>query len=163
MKKILIALLLLLGTVGCTQKAEPELFILPEGFTGVVTIIFDQSDGQEKEYQDGRRVYLIPENGVLYTQFKPSYGILNRKFFYNQTEEELEIIELKEEIKPTVVYVLNSGNGSFSDLPKEGISEGSTDDYPKIEFKYYLIGKPSEKDSLMGLKAKRLDSLIKAY
>lgn len=84
----------MLFTSACiTNPREGELYNLPEGFTGIVIIIYDQEDGAEKEYydpdtQDGikMRVYNIPESGVLKTKFAPNYGEIPTtavRVFYN--------------------------------------------------------------------------------
>ena len=64
------------------QKAEDTIRLIPEGYMGSVLIIFNQADGQPKEYEDDKRIYRIPDNGILKTQFKPNYGVQNHQFFY---------------------------------------------------------------------------------
>ena len=39
--------------------------MLPDGYTGWVTILFGQPDGKRVKYEEGKRVYRIPESGVL--------------------------------------------------------------------------------------------------
>lgn len=81
----LVALGIPLGFVGFSiinAFARPETFLIPEGFTGVVYVIHDEQLGEEKEYEGWRRLYKIPPSGVLFTKFKPSEGIHNRKFHY---------------------------------------------------------------------------------
>ncbi|HEX8334937.1 MAG TPA: hypothetical protein VF622_20090, partial [Segetibacter sp.] len=49
-----------------------------------------------KEFEGFRRVYKIPETGVLFTKFKQTQGIHNRKFFYvtnNGNRKELGILD----------------------------------------------------------------------
>lgn len=45
----------------CRDKAEPEMFLILENYTGPILVIFNQSDGQKMEYKDNRRIYRIPE------------------------------------------------------------------------------------------------------
>jgi hypothetical protein len=60
-KKKLISLLIsivnLIVLSSCAQKAEPETYLVPAGFTGKVNIIFNQKEGSEKKYKDGLIVY----------------------------------------------------------------------------------------------------------
>ncbi len=55
-------------------RAEPEIHLLPLGFTGPVVIIHGDSTGAPAEYEDGARVYRIPDTGVLRTQFEANQG-----------------------------------------------------------------------------------------
>ncbi len=75
-------LILFITLVSCAQKAEDTIRLIPEGYEGAVIIIFNQEDGAPKEYEGDKRVYRIPESGVLRTQFEPNYGIQNHQFFY---------------------------------------------------------------------------------
>jgi len=81
----LIAIGFPLGYVGFSilnAFEQPETFLIPEDFKGVVYIIYDDQIGEPKEFEGFRRVYRIPETGVLFTNFKQTQGIHNRKFYY---------------------------------------------------------------------------------
>ena len=61
----------------------PERYLLPEDFRGVVYVVFDQENGQEKEYEGFHRVYRIPESGILFTQFSPNEEVYSiQEFFF---------------------------------------------------------------------------------
>lgn len=97
-------ILLLLTITGCTQEAEDTIRLIPEGYTGSVLIIFKQEDGKPREYEDGKRVYKIPDNGVLKTQFEPNYGVQTHQFFYvdkegNRTEIPFVLVQNKAVLK----------------------------------------------------------------
>jgi hypothetical protein len=98
----LIAIGLPLGYVGFSilnAFARPETFLIPEDFKGVVYIIYDERIGEPKEFEGLRRVYKIPETGVLFTKFKQTQGIHNRKFYYvskNGDRKELGILDYRE-------------------------------------------------------------------
>src|ERR1700710_258694 len=68
--------------ISCRHDPEPEDYLIPENFTGRVTVIFNQKEGMPIKYENGRRVYEIPANGILLTQFKAEYGIINHHYFY---------------------------------------------------------------------------------
>jgi hypothetical protein len=73
---------ILMSSLGCNKYPEPETYLIPKGFTGRIDVILDQANGLPKKYENGRRVYEIPSNGILLTQFKDEYGIVNRQYFY---------------------------------------------------------------------------------
>lgn len=48
---------------------EDDIYILPINYEGNVYIIHEQHDGEACKYEKGKRVYEIPSNGILKTQF----------------------------------------------------------------------------------------------
>lgn len=99
MKKIFIIPLLQI-LVSCSQKAEPELYLIPSGYLGRVEILFNQNGapikytndhgndtvyvpkiGRPTKYEGERRVYEIPSDGLLLSQFGSNDGFIDRKYF----------------------------------------------------------------------------------
>ena len=72
-----------------------DIFLIPKNFIGEVTIYYDQSTGQDPEYEGKWRVYKIPKNGYLETRFKLKGGVINlsgSRYYYldsNGTRMEL--------------------------------------------------------------------------
>lgn len=64
------------------NQAEPETFLIPPNFRGQITIIYEEPCGQQPIYENGRRLYEFPENGMLVTNFKKTKGILNQEFYF---------------------------------------------------------------------------------
>lgn len=62
--KIKILLILFFLTISCSSHSVDEIHLIPSNFRGVVTIIFD-STKTEAEYEDNKRIYRIPESGIL--------------------------------------------------------------------------------------------------
>ena len=60
-------------TVRAAQSVQPaverklQLFVLPAGFQGPVTVIYDQPDGQRPKSVDGKIVYNVPRDGIVRT------------------------------------------------------------------------------------------------
>jgi hypothetical protein len=72
-------------------KAEPETFLIPQNFRGQFVIIFDEPCGQSVNYENGKRIYQIPNDGILITKSKQTMGVIDRKFYLidengNQTQ-----------------------------------------------------------------------------
>ena len=106
------------------KRGEDEIHLLPEGYTGSVFIIFNQPDGQKKEYEDGKRVYKIPPTGILKTQFSPNEGLARVNYYYiNGERKELEYKFGKEieQIKDsTKVYAMAASTGeSLSNIDRK--------------------------------------------
>jgi len=64
------------------NKSEPEDYLIPYGYKGRVNIVFNQKGGVPLKYENGRRVYKIPSDGILFTQFKDEYGLIDHHYFY---------------------------------------------------------------------------------
>lgn len=62
---------IMLQLASCTNIVEGEIHLIPKGYEGPVIIVFDQQNGVPEKYENGSRVYEIPNDGVLRTQFKP--------------------------------------------------------------------------------------------
>jgi hypothetical protein len=56
---------------------DKELFYIPNGIKGNISILFNCKDGKPKKWKDGKRLYEIPISGVLKTQFKENIGRLS--------------------------------------------------------------------------------------
>jgi hypothetical protein len=59
----------------------PERYLIPENYRGSVMVIFNQKDGQKKEYEGKRRLYRIPSTGILFTQFKDEQGWIDQDYY----------------------------------------------------------------------------------
>lgn len=66
----------------CEHYCEPEVFLIPENYKGPIYIIYNQKNGTNKEYDNNKRIYRIPTNGILLTKFKDEYGTLNQEYYY---------------------------------------------------------------------------------
>jgi hypothetical protein len=73
---------LLQFTTSCKQQPEAETYLIPVGFKGKVNVIFNQPKGDAMKYDNGRRLYEIPINGILLTQFKDEEGVVNHQYYY---------------------------------------------------------------------------------
>ena len=102
---LLIAFLpFLVFSSSCIQRADPEKHLIPKGFAGPVIIIYDQKDGNPEKYNDGFRIYEIPENGILRTQFKHPSGWIalgKLQYYYSGKNglQELTYIERPADVK----------------------------------------------------------------
>lgn len=164
----LIAIALPLGYVGYSIMnafARPETFLVPDNFHGVVYVIYDEQNGNPKEYEGLRRVYRIPETGVLFTKFPQTQGIHDRKFYYlkpNGSRRELGVLDYrhyneKYTINPTPVEPPRDSLAVFT--PEIRID-------PMLKTKYYYtaftVGKYQDIKVWNYLYPKYIDSLRQA-
>lgn len=76
-------------------KEIPEIIILPKNYSGEILIIYDQEDGRPSEYEGLSRIYRIPEDGVLSTQFIWNPGFSNRRFGFMENGTFTEVLEIE--------------------------------------------------------------------
>lgn len=87
-KSVLILLLPIILSMKCTddnvKNPNGELHILPKNYIGRVVILFNQKDGKDKNFINGKKVYNIPDCGYLKTKFlrpKGELGIPESQYF----------------------------------------------------------------------------------
>jgi hypothetical protein len=132
MKMIGLLILALLFTVGIylwqTEIGDDEMFILPEGYRGVVFILYDQKNGEPAKYEQGKRVYEIPPNGVLKTQFSLNTGWHRfGEYYYKENGKLVKIpyvidgkdTESNRSIEPDKVHVCCSSSGKAGKDPND--------------------------------------------
>jgi hypothetical protein len=64
------------------NKAEPETYLIPKDHRGNIVVFFDETCGSEPIFESGRRIYQIPNTGVLITKFKMNNGYLDQKIYF---------------------------------------------------------------------------------
>lgn len=97
-----------------SEIGDDEMFILPKDYKGVVVILYNQKNGQPVKYEQGKRVYEIPRDGILRTQFTFNSGWHRiSRYFYEENGERLEISYILDGkgIMPEVVQVCCSSSG----------------------------------------------------
>ncbi len=77
-----------------SKTCEPETFLIPNNYKGEVRIIFNQKCGEKPEYEGKNRVYYIPNDGILLTQFEDEQGFINQNFFIVENGKRKEVQQL---------------------------------------------------------------------
>ncbi|MBL7691384.1 MAG: hypothetical protein JNM41_07310 [Flavipsychrobacter sp.] len=54
---------------GCLGSSQKQTTLIPKDYIGKVAILYNQKDGQKEEHLNDRRIYRIPNCGILKTQF----------------------------------------------------------------------------------------------
>jgi hypothetical protein len=132
MRNMIIYLWLFTIVMGC-KNPEPETYLIPEGFKGRVNIIFNQPKGVPAKYENGRRIYQVPIDGILLTQFKDEYGIIDHKYYYidgRGNKKGLRIFNYEYNKDGTTKWIIKDGHevGVFFD--------GTTGAYGNGNIKY---------------------------
>lgn len=115
---LLLFFMILLMHSCSNQVAEEVDILLPKNFVGNVLVVFDVEGSTLEEYMDGKRIYRIPDSGILETEFPTNYGLsLLPRFYYYNEENKTEIPYVVhwdelDERNDTVVSTLETGNNS---------------------------------------------------
>lgn len=82
MRKLLV--LAILGVLNsCSVKKKVDtIWLVPENYIGTIGVFYDYPNGSPKEFEEDKRVYRIPENGVLKTSFSSDIWVSNIEVFY---------------------------------------------------------------------------------
>jgi hypothetical protein len=128
------------------NQAEPETHLIPKGYKGYVIIIFDEKNGVPEKYENGSRVYEIPSDGVLRTQFKKQKGWIapgkvNYYYYDNNERQKIEYLQSTQGVKDdSKMYVFSE------EISKKTVR--------------YLVGKLSEGDDYYKALRKKIDELF---
>jgi len=68
------------------NKMESETYLVPKEFRGNFAVYFEESCGVDAEYEKGRRIYRVPDDGMLITKFEREFGIIDNEFYLIDTE-----------------------------------------------------------------------------
>lgn len=137
---VAVGLSLVFSCLGCKQKGEQEIYLLPKGYTGLVLIILNQKDGSPKKYEGKARVYEIPETGILKTQFSSNEGWTELPQFYYDRINKQNQIPVKIDYKD---ISLDEANAT---LASTGVAYKNIGGTGEIMFKQCYVGTKSQID-----------------
>ena len=123
--------------------SENSIYILPKNYQGVVFILYGQKDGKQQRYEDSKRVYEIPADGILRTQFEPNVGWRSLdKYYYLDNGKRIEVPyeQLAKTIKGDTIKVCCFSSGKSSINPDDTNSQ--------VSFAMFYIGTEQNIDSI---------------
>lgn len=141
----------LMSLTGCYNHPEPETYLIPKGFTGRVNVIFNQKNGAAIKYENGRRIYEIPSNGILLTQFKDEYGIINHQYYYVDSagkRSELEVYKFEHFKKDSAGYVVTDKNKVGIFLDGTTGTYGNSDDKRSVKWQEFWVTSDNERKKI---------------
>lgn len=153
--KIYSVITLLICLAGGCSKPEPETYIIPFGYLGRVNIIFNQKNGMPVKYENGRRIYEIPSNGILLTQFKDEYGFINHQFYYSDILGNRQLLPIYKEERNsdgTTKWIIKNNDevGIFLDG-----TTGQYDKPDKAPFQEFVVCRRNNIDSFFTTEYKK--------
>lgn len=139
--------LLFLILFAACNSGEEEVYILPKNYVGVVYIIFNQKSGAQPKFEAKKRVYEIPPNGILKTQFGINEGWHEIPEYYYADEGKripisYQIENQKIETDKLQVCCLQNG-------------KSYKDNNEAVQYQRFFIGTKQQIDSLYEFEQKR--------
>ena len=135
---IFFSFILLFMISSCIANGEQEVIVVPKNFKGYIVIIFNQKEGTPIKYEGKKRVYEIPKNGILRTQFKINDGWREfAEYYYESITPENKLpsfAEIKKNPTDSIVGLMGA-NGTVKMNSK---SE------ERLEFCEFYIGNKSD-------------------
>lgn len=131
--KIILSLIIFFTLLGC-DSGEKEIIVIPDNYKGYILIIFNQENGTSIKYKNKKRIYRIPQNGVLKTQFSGNYGSVGfTEFYYEEIKPENKLPSFARitQIPENTVVGLRGATGT---VKKNAESE------ERIEFVEFYVG-----------------------
>lgn len=129
-----------------SPNREGEIYLIPEGYVGRIYIVHDVPGGEPLEYENGSRVYRIPEDGFLLSQSDPNAGWIEtdqlRYFYVDKEGNRTEILgrwsgavhDTEQNRSDTQLRIFGGGIGEFQigtsdcDLKQTDIYVGTLQD-----------------------------------
>ncbi|MBK1442574.1 hypothetical protein JHJ32_21420 [Parapedobacter sp. ISTM3] len=149
--KITSVLLGVFMLLGC-DRAEEEIVIVPRNYTGYIIIVYNQANGADPIYENRKRVYQVPSNGVLKTKFSPNPGWMGFPEFYYEKVAPENRIPFKFDIKTLPADSVVAYGGAAGSINKEATGKEA------IKLLTYHIGNKAQIDSTYE-QVKKLDIL----
>lgn len=88
--RLLWLLVCLTSAAACAKEfIEPEVYLIPEGFTGEFYIVHGVKMGVEPEYEGDARLFRVTDAGVLHTSLPLNHGWATKDMirFYFESED----------------------------------------------------------------------------
>lgn len=131
---ILFFITLSLMLTSCNTNGEQEIIVAPKNFKGYIIIIFNQKDGTPIKYEGKKRMYEIPQSGILKTQFRVNDGWREfPEYYYERVTPKNKLSSFTDlkKVPPETTVGLMGSNGT---VKKNSESE------ERLEFSEFYIG-----------------------
>ena len=123
-------------------NAKQEVYILPQGYKGIVLIAYEQEDGLQDVREDDKLIYRISPNGVLKLKRKEPTTLSQTWYYFEDGEGKRTELpycfapcdEMKN--NPDKIFAFKKTNGGFENAGE------------KLEMTTFLVGTLHDSDSL---------------
>ena len=156
-----------LVTCGC-GSGDPEVYLLPDGFTGAAIVAFEQQEGNPVERSGDTMIYRIPESGIhrsagRFPGMRPSWD-----FYWVDDEGKRTPIPYRypdstlPDSVTQIVRLVSGPLGELTDAPADTLFYCNAVPHdprsPSIQF---TVGRYTDKDALWKKRRELIDSVTR--
>ncbi|KQS46602.1 hypothetical protein ASG38_12500 [Flavobacterium sp. Leaf359] len=125
--------------ISCNDVSE--IYLIPKDYHGKVSILFNQEKGSPPQFENNTRVYKIPSNGILLTQFEDVYGYAQRKYYFVDSKGNRSPIKVLDNRNSnnSEVGIYNATNGVY----------GNSDAKNPLKFQEFYVSSKKNLDTYM--------------
>jgi hypothetical protein len=147
-------------------KPAKELYLIPSTFEGPFRVVYGEPCGVDPVIENGRRVLVIPDNGLLIIQPKFKAGIIDNEYYLidksGNRKKLNELYDYKDRLTRSP-GVLLGGSGSFGrDMPDGSSSSESPTAVHYTDFTLFNKDTATISDRQYSLAQRKFDSLTTA-
>jgi hypothetical protein len=132
------------------DRAEPEIHLIPTGYTGPVVILLNDSSAP-REREGNARLFHIGANGVAYSGFRDNVGWGRPDYYYVDSRGQRTRIvagtPCNDAIAEDSVQACLLGHTTFSDLPDRS-------------YEAYVVGRRADQQAWKGRAESFVDSVV---
>ncbi|MCB0402254.1 MAG: hypothetical protein KDD41_09245 [Flavobacteriales bacterium] len=140
-KLIILNLIFLVLFSGC-NTSQDEIIIVPKDYIGYVIIVYDQENGVDENIKDGKRLMLIPKEGILQTKCSLNSDWGGFPMFYYENANESNRIPFNIEYENIPINSISAYGGTSATVNKD--LKGNS----VLRYVQYYIGNKSQIDSI---------------
>ncbi|WP_394751243.1 DUF6843 domain-containing protein [Spongiimicrobium salis] len=111
------------------NTVAPETYLIPKDFNGKIKIIYGLECGTKPKIENGRRVLVIPNDGILFVDYEFKSGIIDHEYYLidkNGKRIKLEPYENYEDGTKNIPGIRFRASGNFpGEMPNGGFSSES--------------------------------------
>ncbi len=134
----LLVILVSFSLASCGYIGETEIIIVPRNFKGYAIVVYDQKDSMPVKYDGNKRIYEIPQTGILRTQFNIDTGWREfPEYYYERIATENKVPTFAN-INSVPIDKTVGLMGAIGTVKKDAYSED------RIVFSVFYIGTKSE-------------------
>lgn len=113
-------------------RPEKEIFLIPMDFRGKIRIVYGEECGVRPLHEDGGRVLVVPQNGVLIIQPEFEAGVVNHDYYFVDAKGSRVRANVFDDRGRPRKRVMLGGSGTLAGVLEEGRT--STESPSAIDF-----------------------------
>lgn len=131
---------LFIGIIWLTSywNRESDIYLMPYGYRGQVTVFYNQTNGVPEKSDGHRRIFEIPATGILYTQSR--YKKKWDSYYYVQPDGGLQQLMYGSPYSGHAIGLFGSADTFW--VADAHVEKLKSDEHSTYKQTYYIVGRP---------------------